>query len=417
MGRHRRGVRLLDEPSRHHLPAAARHPGRLGHRGQRAGHGVRQHGRGLRHRRLLHPQPVDRGERVLRRIPGERAGRGRGRRHPHAAADVRRGRQARRDLAGNRDAGRLRRTGKRPRRAGKALPRHAGHGVHDPAEAAVYVADTQRQAHRRGVAAHCRRHGERGADRSEGSGAAGQSVGARPVAAPDARSRGAAHPAGERLAGEPGGRVGRRGVQRRRGGEPGRQGRGGDPGPRRNQPRGHPRHECRARHPDDARRHDQSRRGGGARHGPGVRCRRRRRRGGLQRADAGDRRAGGSGGGNHHAGWRHRRGVPGPGGHDRAGDVRRFQHADAMGGREPPAGHSRQRGNPARCRDRAEIRRRGHWPLPHRAHVLRPRADRRGAPDDHGAATRPAGAPRWPGCCRSSATISTSCSASWPGCR
>ena len=31
-------------------------PAELGHRGQRAGHGVRQHGRGLRHRRLLHPR-------------------------------------------------------------------------------------------------------------------------------------------------------------------------------------------------------------------------------------------------------------------------------------------------------------------------------------------------------------------------
>ena len=56
LGRHRRGVRQLDEPARHHLSPAARHPRRLGHRGQRAGDGVRQHGRGLRHRRLLHPR-------------------------------------------------------------------------------------------------------------------------------------------------------------------------------------------------------------------------------------------------------------------------------------------------------------------------------------------------------------------------
>ena len=63
-------------------------PAELGHRRQRAGDGVRQHGRRLRHRRLLHPRPVDRREPVLRRVPGERAGRGRGRRHPHAAAAV-----------------------------------------------------------------------------------------------------------------------------------------------------------------------------------------------------------------------------------------------------------------------------------------------------------------------------------------
>ena len=45
VGRDRRGVRLLDEPARDHLSAPAQHPGKLGHRGQRPGHGVRQHGR------------------------------------------------------------------------------------------------------------------------------------------------------------------------------------------------------------------------------------------------------------------------------------------------------------------------------------------------------------------------------------
>ncbi len=55
-----RGVRLLDEPPRHHLSAAARHSGRVGHRGERPGHGVRQYGHRLRHRRLLHAGPVDR---------------------------------------------------------------------------------------------------------------------------------------------------------------------------------------------------------------------------------------------------------------------------------------------------------------------------------------------------------------------
>ena len=55
LGRDRRRVRQLDEPARHHLPPAARHLRRLGHRGERAGDGVRQHGRGLRHRGLFHP--------------------------------------------------------------------------------------------------------------------------------------------------------------------------------------------------------------------------------------------------------------------------------------------------------------------------------------------------------------------------
>ena len=43
----------------------------------------------LGHRRGLHPQSLDRREGVLRRVPAERAGRGRGGRHPHAAPDHR----------------------------------------------------------------------------------------------------------------------------------------------------------------------------------------------------------------------------------------------------------------------------------------------------------------------------------------
>ena len=42
-----------------------------------------------RHRRCLHAQPVDRREKTLRRIPHQRAGRGRRRRHPHAAGNFR----------------------------------------------------------------------------------------------------------------------------------------------------------------------------------------------------------------------------------------------------------------------------------------------------------------------------------------
>ena len=104
LGRHRRRVRVLDEPARQHLPPPARHPRRLGHRGERAGHGVRQHGRGLRHRRLLHPRPVDGRERLLRRVPHQRPGRGRRGRHPHAAADERSARQAGRAQHGTRHA-------------------------------------------------------------------------------------------------------------------------------------------------------------------------------------------------------------------------------------------------------------------------------------------------------------------------
>ena len=80
-------------------------------------------------------------------------------------------------------------------------------------------------------------------------------------------------------------------------------------------------------------------------------------------------------------------------------------------------GGAGQRRDAAGCRDGEEVRRRRHRAVPHRAHVLRPGAHQRGAADDHGAGRgRPshgAGAC----CCRSSATISTSCSASWATCR
>ncbi len=112
LGRDRRGVRLVDEPARHHLSPPARHPGELGHGGQRAGHGVRQHGRDLGDRRRLHPQSVDRREEALRRIPHQRAGRGRRRRHPHAAGDHRgraQGGRLRQAVDGEGDAGGLRR--------------------------------------------------------------------------------------------------------------------------------------------------------------------------------------------------------------------------------------------------------------------------------------------------------------------
>ncbi len=290
LGRDRRRVRLLDEPARQHLPPPARHPGELGHGGQRAGHGVRQHGRGLRHRRLLHPRPEHGRGRVLRRIPRERPGRGRGRRHPHAAAALEGPRQARRGRDGGGAAGRLRRPAPRPRDAGAALPRHAGHRVHRPAEQALHAADAQRQAHRGGEPARCGRDGRGRADLARGGDPAGQPAIARPAPASDARPERAAHAAQQGAAGQPRRRVGRDRVQRGRGGEPGGEGRGGDPRARRDQPRGHPRHARRARHPDDARRHDQPRRRGRARHGAALRRGRGRNPGGPRRADAHGRR-------------------------------------------------------------------------------------------------------------------------------
>ena len=86
----RRRVPLVDERPRHLLPAPEPHPRRHRHRRQRAGDGVRQHGRELGHRRRLHPQPGHRREPLLRRVPDQRPGRGRGRRRAHAVRHQRR---------------------------------------------------------------------------------------------------------------------------------------------------------------------------------------------------------------------------------------------------------------------------------------------------------------------------------------
>ena len=107
VGRDRRGVFILDERARGDLSPAARHSGILGHRGQRAGDGVRQYGRDLGDRRCVHAQSLDRREQALRRIPDQRAGRGRGGGHPHAAGHHRRcaqGIRLRQAVDGNRDA-------------------------------------------------------------------------------------------------------------------------------------------------------------------------------------------------------------------------------------------------------------------------------------------------------------------------
>ena len=68
------------------LPPDGKDSGRHRHRRQRAGHGVRQYGRHLRHRRRLHARSRHGRKGFLRRVPGQRAGRRRGGRHPHAAA-------------------------------------------------------------------------------------------------------------------------------------------------------------------------------------------------------------------------------------------------------------------------------------------------------------------------------------------
>ena len=154
----RRGVPLVAEPAREGVPPHLRHPRRHRHRRQRAGDGVRQHRRPLGDRRRLHPQPGDRSRRVLRRVPDQRAGRGRGGGHPHAAADPR-------ARAG--DAARLRGAAHHHQAPGAALPRRAGLRVHHRGREALHAADAQRQAHRARRGGDRHRPGRGRGDRAE----------------------------------------------------------------------------------------------------------------------------------------------------------------------------------------------------------------------------------------------------------
>jgi phosphohistidine swiveling domain-containing protein len=101
-------------------------------------------------------------------------------------------------------------------------------------------------------------------------------------------------------------------------------------------------------------------------------------------------------------GARHRRPVP--------------AQAARSGPTSSAAGRVGQRRLPARRRARPRVRRRGHRPVPHRAHVLRDRAPADRAAHDL-AKTKPSATRRCGSCCRFSAPTSTACSARWTACR
>ncbi len=83
MGWDRCRVLILERQAGGFLSAHRGHPGRLGNGRHGAGDGLREHGRRLGHRRRLYPEPRHRRQRLLRRVAGQRPGRGRGGRHPH----------------------------------------------------------------------------------------------------------------------------------------------------------------------------------------------------------------------------------------------------------------------------------------------------------------------------------------------
>ena len=86
MGGGEGGVPVLGQSPGRHLPPGQRHPLFLGHGSQCPADGFWQHGRRLRHRRGLHPEPVHGGEEAHGRVFNQRPGRGRGGRRPHPHA-------------------------------------------------------------------------------------------------------------------------------------------------------------------------------------------------------------------------------------------------------------------------------------------------------------------------------------------
>ena len=266
--------------ARHHLPPAARHPRKLGHRGQRPGHGVRQYGRDLGHRRRLHPQSLDRrkelygeflvnaqGEDVVAGIrtpqnitEAARIAAGSDKPSlqklmPEAFADfvaisdrLEKHYRDMQDLEFTIERGKLwmlqTRSGKRTAKAAlKIAVDMASEGL---------IIDARRRSPRIDPAS------------------LDQLL--HPTLDPKARS---ARSSASGLPASPGAATGEIVFSSDDAEELKAQGPQGDPGAHRDQPRGHPRHACRRRHPDHARRHDQPRRRGRARHGQALRLGRR----------------------------------------------------------------------------------------------------------------------------------------------
>ena len=186
MGCDRRGLRLLEQRSSDRVSGDQQHPGRLGHRGERPDDGFRQHGREQRHGRGVHARSRGRRKRILRRVPDERPGRGRGGRDPHAAADQHPSEEDNGcgvDVARRGDAGDLHAVGEDPGHAGQALSGDAGRRVHDPEGPSLDAPDARGQAYRSGGDADRGGDGTGGSD-LEGGGADARGAGAAQSAAP-----------------------------------------------------------------------------------------------------------------------------------------------------------------------------------------------------------------------------------------
>ena len=94
VGRDRSRVAFMDAQEGGRLPAREQHLRDARHRRQHRVDGVRQPRRRFRNGRGVHAKSIDGREEVLRRVPHQRAGRGRRRRNSHAAQHRRDGQSA-----------------------------------------------------------------------------------------------------------------------------------------------------------------------------------------------------------------------------------------------------------------------------------------------------------------------------------
>ena len=150
-GRDRGRVQLLERRPGRRLPRARAHQPRPRHRRQRADHGVRQPRRQLGHRRRASPATPPPGENepygdFLVNAQGEDVVAGIRNTEDLDAPEARTSRRSTPSCSPS------------SHRLEHALPGHVRHRVHDRAGQALDAPDPRRQAHRRGGAAHGRRH-------------------------------------------------------------------------------------------------------------------------------------------------------------------------------------------------------------------------------------------------------------------
>ncbi len=255
---HRGGVPVVERQAGRRLPPPEQDQRLAGDRRQHRGHGLRQHGRGQRDRRGVHPRPRHRGEGSLRRLPSQRPGGRRRGRHPqHAEVD----------RAGPAGSAVLGGAPGRHGHPGAPLSRHVRHRVHHRARQAVVPPDQGGQADLLGRMGDGVRHAAGGPDlRGRGVAAPGSEPVGPALQAGDQGGTGrrSRHPGTERVS-RRGGGAGRVHGRRRRG--VGRAGGARHPVPARDHTRRLSRDDQVAGHPDQRRRDELARRGGGPRRG------------------------------------------------------------------------------------------------------------------------------------------------------